>query len=152
MSKKPLPERIGCDQDVQDIFDHFEHEANEYVQRRLSYFEEPDKGQRRRVFRYPNDVHWVTVAHVRELCAILGVPVEEGDRSIPMRWALNMLGSYVETISSIRNRLGLPEVQDKTSTSFYYPLADKVRALYSANDLVRSAIEKATEKLLGDLG
>jgi len=95
-----LPERIQTEQDVEDVYEHFEVEANRYVQMRLTRDELNDfQG---RFFISPGDLRFASDDEVRELKRYLN----DGDRDIWFaRGALNQVQSLAKIVGLTRDSL-----------------------------------------------
>lgn len=55
-----LPDRLTCPQDIEEVFNHFEQQANQYVMRRLPFDPAARQGWHSRMFVSPYDLRWVS--------------------------------------------------------------------------------------------
>lgn len=83
-----LPEKLTCPQDIEEVFNHFEQQANQYVMRRLPLGTEEPRSYSR-MFISPYDTRWVSDYQLEQMRRL--DPEFSQIRHIPMQSALNRL-------------------------------------------------------------
>lgn len=90
-----LPDRLTCPQDIEEVFNHFEQQANQYVMRRLPLGTEEPRSYSR-MFVSPYDTRWVSDYQLSQMERL--DPDFSRVSHIPMQSALNLLKQFQDLL------------------------------------------------------
>lgn len=137
----PLPNRIVVPQDLQDIFDHFEKEANDYVQARMP--ETIDPRTYRRAFHDERSPRWATDRDIASMPAVIGyeiTPYTLGNDSY-LGAALGVARDCKRNIVAAYGELGVPHPAKLEHEQYNGgDLAHKIVKALTFADAIRNAI------------